>query len=42
MAAQLAERGPDRGGEVAVVMAGDQVGDDLGVGFGAELLSFLL
>ena len=39
VAAQLGEGGADGGGEVAVVVAGDQVGDDLGVGFGAELLA---
>ena len=40
VAAQLGEGGADRGGQVAVVVAGDQVGDHLGVGFGAELLPF--
>ena len=42
VAAQLGEGGADGGGEVAVVVARDQVGDDLGVGFGAELLPFVL
>jgi hypothetical protein len=40
VAAQLGEGGADRGGQVAVVVACDQVGDDLGVGFRAELLPF--
>ncbi len=42
VAAQLGEGGADGGGEIAVVVAGDQVGDDLGVGFRAELLPFAL
>ena len=37
--AQLGEGGADGGGEVAVVVGGDQVGDDLGVGFGGERLA---
>ena len=40
VAAQLGEGGAHRGGEVAVVVAGDQVGDDLGVGLGGERLPF--
>ena len=40
VAAQLGVGGADRGGEVAVVVVGDQVGDDLGVGLGGELLAF--
>ena len=39
VAAQLGVGGADRGGEVAVVVAGDQVGDHLGVGVGGELLA---
>ena len=39
MAAQLGVGGADGGGEVAVVVGGDQVGDDLGVGLGGELLA---
>ena len=40
VAAQLGVGGANGGGEVAVVVAGDQVGDDLGVGLGGELLAF--
>ena len=36
MAAELAEGGADRVGQVAAVVLLDQVGDDLGVGLGAE------
>ena len=39
VAADLAESGADRGRQVAVVVALDQVGDDLGVGLGAELVT---
>ena len=38
VAAQLGVGGAGGDGEVAVVVAGDQVGDDLGVGLGGELL----
>ena len=39
VAAQLGEGGAHGGGEVAVVVALDQVGDDLGVGLGAEVVA---
>jgi hypothetical protein len=39
VAAQLGIGGADRGGEVALVVGGDQVGDDLGVGLGGEALA---
>jgi hypothetical protein len=42
VAAQLRVGRPHRRGEVAVVVAGDQVSDDLGVGLGGENLPCLL
>ena len=42
VAAQLGVGGAHRGGEVAVVAGGDQVGDYLGVGLGGEDLALLL
>ena len=40
VAAQLGVGGAGGGGEVAVVVVGDQVGDHLGVGLGGEVLAF--
>jgi hypothetical protein len=42
VAAQLRVGGADGGGEITVVVTGDQVGDDLGVGLGGEDLACLL
>ena len=39
VAAQVAEGGADGRGQVAVVVALDQVGDDLGVGLGGEVVA---
>ena len=38
VAAEIGEGAANRGGQIAVVVALDQVGDDLGVGLGAELV----